>query len=141
MLWFVVLIAVIAISIPAARWVASEDESVAADHFMDVMRDLAPGRRTIDLSCEEGSSSPSVFLHVGLDPMRRRLRTGGYERDGGGRFHRRFDGWTADVQVTRSDSEIGPIDGQTVEVTQDYDLVCSDIIDRLRDGGFRVRGP
>lgn len=136
LLWCVVLAAVVAISIPAARWVASEDEWVAADHFIDVVRDLAPGTRTIDLSCEEGSHEPYVSLNLSRPVIRRRLRANGWHTDGAVAYHRRFDGWRADVLFTQD-----PGDLQEVVVTQDYDLVCGDIIDRLRDGGFRVRGP
>lgn len=130
-----IVVSVIAVWLLFVAFGASDEGSVAS-HFVRVVDELAPGTRTIDVSCEQGSSSPMVFLSEDRAAMREHLRRGGWHRVISGGYRKRFDGWTGTVEL-RTDG----VDGETIDVTADFDLDCGDLMRALKDHGLRVRGP
>ena len=112
----------------------SHDEDEAADHFLQVVREVVPRQRTIDLACDEGSSWPQVVFHAAPMVVRSRLQPSEWRREKNGWYRREFDGWTADLELGLD----GPTRG-AITVTEDYDLDCGDLLRGLRGHEFRVR--
>ena len=137
--WTVLVVAFIVVSVIAV-WLlfvafGASDEASVASHFAQVVREIAPGTHTIDVSCEQGSSPPRVFLHADRAAVRERLHRGRWHRESSG-YSRNIDGWTGVVGL-RTDG----VDGEGIDVTDDFDLDCSDLMTALKDEGFTVRGP
>lgn len=137
--WTVLIVAFIVVSVTAVSLLfvafGASDEASVASHFVRVVDELAPGTRTIDVSCEQGSSPPMAFLSEERAAVRERLQRGRWHRQPLG-YSKNFDGWTGRVAL-RTDG----VDGETIDVTDDFDLDCGDLMAALKDHGLRVRGP
>lgn len=122
--------AIIAVVGAMAFWLLPLDENEAADHFLQVVRAAAPRQRSVELSCEEGSFAPQMFLQSDPMAVRSRLQKSGWRRLEAGVFRRRFDGWTGVYAKGRVND--------VITVTEDYDLDCGDLLGALRGHEFRV---
>ncbi len=115
--------------------VDSSDEQSVAKHFAQVIHELAPSTRMVDLSCEPGSSPPTVLLIEDRAAVIARLYRGQWHRQPFGGFRKVVGGWQARVFVGT-----GAVDVTEIDVTDDDELDCTDLKVSLRSDGVRVRG-